>query len=58
MLFDSHTHTEFSADSEMLASEALEMAERLGLGLVFTEHEDLEVAQDEFTFDPEAYWKK
>ena len=58
MLFDSHTHTEFSADSEMLASEALEMAERLGLGLVFTEHEDLEVAQNEFTFDPEAYWKK
>ena len=58
MMFDSHTHTEFSADSEMLASEALEAAERLGLGLVFTEHLDLEAAPIEFTFDPEAYWKK
>ena len=58
MVFDSHIHTEFSADSEMTAAEALEAAGQLGLGLVFTEHEDLEAAEEKFTFDPEAYWEK
>ena len=58
MLFDSHTHTEFSADSEMPAAEALAEAARQGLGLVFTEHLDLESAPVDFSFDPEAYWEK
>ena len=58
MMFDSHTHTEFSIDSEMLASAALAAAERLGLGLVFTEHLDLEAKPVEFIFDPEEYWRK
>ena len=40
MYFDSHIHTEFSADSEMKAAEALREAEKQGLGLVFTEHLD------------------
>ena len=38
MLFDSHSHTVFSADSEMPAEEALRAAKAKGLGLVFTEH--------------------
>ena len=59
MYFDSHIHTEFSADSEMEAAEALREAERQGLGLVFTEHLDYDypsAGTEEFIFDPEAYW--
>ena len=57
MLFDSHVHTEFSADSEMKAADALAAAERLGLGLVFTEHLDLDYPGEiDFTFNPDDYW--
>ena len=61
MLFDSHTHTKFSADSEMNAKEAQAQAERLGLGLVFTEHLDADQpgpSDIDFTFDPHAYWQE
>lgn len=59
MYFDSHIHTEFSADSEMKAAEALRAAEKQGLGLVFTEHLDYDypaAGEEEFIFDPAAYW--
>ena len=59
MYFDSHIHTEFSADSEMKAAEALREAEKQGLGLVFTEHLDYDypaAGEEEFIFDPAAYW--
>ena len=59
MYFDSHVHTEFSADSEMKAQDALREAERQGLGLVFTEHLDYDypsAGTEEFIFDPAAYW--
>lgn len=57
MIFDSHSHTEFSGDSEMKAKDALAAAKRLGLGLVFTEHLDLDYpGEADFTFDPDAYW--
>ena len=59
MYFDSHVHTEFSADSEMRAADALRAAARQGLGLVFTEHLDYDypaAGEEEFIFDPEAYW--
>ena len=59
MYFDSHIHTEFSADSEMKVQDALRAAERQGLGLVFTEHLDYDypaAGTEEFIFDPEAYW--
>lgn len=57
MLFDSHMHTKFSADSEMSAQEALSRAESLNLGVVFTEHFDygLELNGKKFSFDPTAY---
>lgn len=59
MLFDNHVHTEFSADSEMTAEEALRFAAGRDLGLVFTEHYDCAYPEAiDFTFDPEAYWKK
>ena len=59
MIFDSHVHTEISADSEMEAAAALQRAAELGLGLVFTEHEDLDYPGElDFTFSPEDYWRK
>ena len=61
MYFDSHVHTEFSADSEMKTADALREAAKQGLGLVFTEHLDYDypsAGTEEFIFDPEAYWAK
>ncbi len=57
MIFDSHMHTKFSADSEMLASETIAQASKLNLGVVFTEHFDygLELKGKKFSFDPAAY---
>ena len=41
----------------MLAKEALAQAEKLGLGLVFTEHLDLDYPGElDFTFDAQEYW--
>lgn len=59
MIFDSHMHTKFSADSEMPATEALARAAKLNLGVVFTEHFDYGVANEdgEFIFDPAAYMR-
>ena len=57
MIFDSHMHTKFSADSEMLATDALARADDLNLGVVFTEHFDygLELDGKNFTFNSAAY---
>ena len=57
MIFDSHVHTKFSADSGMLAVDALDKAKSLDLGVVFTEHFDygLELYGKKFAFDPAAY---
>ena len=53
MIFDSHSHTEFSGDSEMKGKDALKAAAKQGLGLVFTEHLDFDYPGDiDFTFDP------
>ena len=57
MIFDSHIHTKFSADSDMLATDAILRANNLGLGSVFTEHFDYKLPGDiDFTFVPEDYW--
>ena len=53
MIFDSHTHTKFSADSKMLAVDAINRAESLGLGIVFTEHFDYDLKG--FQFEPADY---
>ena len=59
MLFDSHSHTKFSADSEMQAKDALQAAARAGVGLVFTEHLDLDFpGEDVFEFSPQKYWQE
>lgn len=59
MIFDSHMHTKYSADSEMLVADAIAKAQRLGLGVVFTEHFDYDIPGDiDFTFVPEDYWRE
>ena len=60
MIFDSHVHTKFSADSEMLAADALARAKDLNLGLVFTEHFDYGVEVDgrKFEFNPADYMRE
>ena len=59
MIFDSHSHTEFSADSSMTAIEAMDAAEALGLGLVITEHLDIGFPGEKpFDFEPEEYFAK
>jgi len=57
MIFDSHIHTKFSADSEMLAAQVLDKAASLNLGVVFTEHFDYGVEVDgrKFEFNPAEY---
>lgn len=58
MLFDSHIHTCFSADSSMTAQEALAAAAGQGIGLVFTEHIDFSYPGAlKFLFSPEEYWR-
>lgn len=59
MLFDCHSHTKFSADSEMLATDAIARAESLNLGIVFTEHYDYKLPGDtDFTFDAAQYFSE
>ena len=58
MIFDSHSHTSFSADSDMTAEDALKAAREQGIGIVFTEHLDVDFPGElDFSFDPEAYWR-
>lgn len=64
MIFDNHSHTVFSSDSEMEAEAAIEAAARQGLGLVFTEHYDYDYINTkhykemQFRFDAAGYWEK
>ncbi|WP_294144536.1 histidinol-phosphatase HisJ family protein [uncultured Selenomonas sp.] len=59
MIFDSHSHTSFSTDSDMTAEDALKAARARGIGLVFTEHLDVDFPGElDFSFDPEAYWRQ
>ena len=57
MVFDSHMHTRFSADSTMTAAAAIAKAASLNMGVVFTEHFDygVEVDGKPFNFDAAAY---
>lgn len=58
-MFDSHTHTKYSLDSQMDAEEAIKRALELELdGIAFTDHVDLDYPSDEiFDFDVQDYSK-
>lgn len=60
MVFDTHAHTMFSFDSRMDLADALGQARKLGIGIVTTEHLDLnmeDVNGFEVSFDIEAYFR-
>ncbi|MCL2461486.1 MAG: histidinol-phosphatase HisJ family protein [Defluviitaleaceae bacterium] len=58
MLFDTHVHSKHSFDSSAPPQEHIAAAEKLGLGLIFTEHVDYDLpgyCHDEFVADVPAY---
>lgn len=60
MIFDTHVHTLFSFDSRMDIEDALTQARKLGIGMVTTEHLDInmeDVNGFEVSFDIEAYFR-
>lgn len=59
MIFDSHIHTEVSSDSKMNIKDAIEQANKLSLGLIITEHMDVNFpVEGEFIFDTKDFFNK
>jgi histidinol-phosphatase (PHP family) len=58
MMFDTHLHTNFSCDSRMDCNEAIGAAQKLGIGIIITEHLDLDYPEnpEEFVFDFNEYF--
>lgn len=58
-MFDSHVHTEFSSDSKMTIIQVLDSIEKNNMGIILTEHLDLNYPHDNmFKLDVEDYIKK
>ncbi|AAK80673.1 histidinol-phosphatase (PHP family) [Clostridium acetobutylicum] len=59
MVFDTHLHTLFSTDSKMNIEEAIDAGEKKNLGIIITEHIDLNYpVKGEFVFDIDKYFKE
>lgn len=59
MIFDSHIHTTFSTDSNMKITDAMKTAKINNVGLVITDHMDLNYPKDiGFRFNPEEYFNE
>ncbi len=57
MFFDTHMHTDVSSDSRMTLPQALQAAEKKGLGIIVTEHMDLGYpVPGSFIFDVDDYF--
>lgn len=57
LIFDCHVHTEISADSDMKLSEALAAAQKLGIGIITTEHIDFDFpGQYPYEFEADKYF--
>ena len=50
MIFDTHMHCRYSIDSKMNIDEAKAAAEKLGIGMIITEHWD-----EDYPTNPEAF---
>lgn len=58
-MFDTHIHTKYSADSEMELYQALSEAKNQNLGLIITEHIDVDCPKEEFCMiDLNSYFKE
>ena len=57
-MFDTHLHTTFSCDSSMSSLEAIQTASAQGIGIIITEHLDLDYPEnpEEFIFDIGDYF--
>lgn len=56
-MFDTHVHTTFSTDSKLSIDDAIKKASSDNLGLIITEHMDLNFpAEGEFIFDIDKYF--
>lgn len=59
MLFDTHLHTKFSADSQMSIKDAILSAQQQSIGLVLTEHLDYDFpGNDVYEFNPQQYFQE
>jgi histidinol-phosphatase (PHP family) len=59
ILFDSHMHTRFSTDSKMNIEAAIKKAEELNIGIITTEHMDINFPVPySFIFNPDDYFKE
>lgn len=58
-MFDTHMHCTFSVDSKMLIEEALQAAKKQNIGIVITEHMDIDYPTNpqSFLFDVPEYFK-
>ena len=58
-MFDTHMHCEFSGDSKMKILKARQAAEKLDIGIVITEHMDIEYPTNplSFVFDVNEYFE-
>lgn len=59
-MFDTHMHCTFSVDSKMLIQEAMQAAKALNMGIVITEHMDIDYPTNpqSFLFDVQEYFKE
>lgn len=58
-MFDTHMHTEFSTDSVMKIEDAVKRAKEIGLGIIITEHMDINFPRKgEFIFNVDEYLSK
>ena len=60
MLFDTHTHADYSCDAEQTIGEAAAAAKARGIGIILTEHWDryYPTNPEMFLFDIDDYFKK
>ena len=60
MLYDTHTHADYSCDAEMTIKTEIEAADKLGIGFILTEHWDryYPTNPEMFLFDIDDYFKK
>lgn len=57
MIFDSHIHTKFSTDSNMNIENAISTAKSKNIGLIITDHMDLDFpAEKDFKFDVNEFF--
>ncbi|MDI9475736.1 MAG: histidinol phosphate phosphatase [Natronincolaceae bacterium] len=58
-MYDCHVHTNFSTDAVMDIRDAIRVSNKLGIGLIITDHMDYKHhIPNEFIFDPDEYFNE